>query len=60
MSGPDPQPQNRRGRWVAILTGAISVLIGVAYLLLITLLINLLARWLVRRVATGLPGGRSS
>ena len=38
MSGPDPQPQNQRGRWVAILTGAISVLIGVAYLLLITLL----------------------
>ncbi len=38
MSGPDPQPQNRRGRWVAILTGAISVLIGIAYLLLITLL----------------------
>lgn len=27
-----------RGRWVAIVTGALSVLIGVAYLLLITLL----------------------
>lgn len=27
-----------RGRWVAIVTGAISVLIGVAYLVLITLL----------------------
>lgn len=27
-----------RGRWVAIITGALSVLIGVAYLLLIALL----------------------
>jgi len=27
-----------RGRWVAIVTGALSVLIGVAYLVLITLL----------------------
>ena len=27
-----------RGRWVAIVTGAISVLIGVAYLVLISLL----------------------
>ena len=27
-----------RARWVAILTGALSVLIGVAYLVLITLL----------------------
>ena len=27
-----------RGRWVAIVTGAISVLIGVAYLLLISVL----------------------
>ena len=28
----------RRGRWVAILTGAISILIGVLYLVLITVL----------------------
>lgn len=28
----------QRGRWVAILTGALSVLIGVAYLVLITVL----------------------
>ena len=27
-----------RGRWVAVVTGALSVLIGVAYLVLITLL----------------------
>lgn len=27
-----------RGRWVAIITGALSVLIGVAYLVLITVL----------------------
>ncbi|NDF63358.1 MAG: hypothetical protein EB136_10700 [Synechococcaceae bacterium WBB_3_034] len=27
-----------RGRWVALVTGALSVLIGVAYLVLITLL----------------------
>jgi len=27
-----------RGRWVAIVTGALSVLIGVAYLVLITVL----------------------
>lgn len=29
---------SKRGRWVAILTGAISVLIGVLYLILITVL----------------------
>ncbi|NDG73819.1 MAG: hypothetical protein EBX49_00415 [Synechococcaceae bacterium WB8_1B_136] len=34
---PDPQPQSR-GRWVAIITGAISILIAVAYLALITVL----------------------
>ncbi len=34
-----PRPSNdRRGRWVAILTGALSILIGVAYLVLITVL----------------------
>ena len=33
MSGPE-----QRGRWVAILTGAISVAIAVAYLVLITVL----------------------
>jgi len=27
-----------RGRWVAVITGALSILIGVAYLVLITLL----------------------
>jgi hypothetical protein len=31
-------PSDRRGRWVAIVTGAISVVIAVAYLLLITVL----------------------
>jgi hypothetical protein len=29
---------DRRGRWVAIVTGALSILIGLAYLVLITLL----------------------
>ncbi len=29
---------DRRGRWVAILTGALSILIGLAYLVLITVL----------------------
>ena len=33
MTPPDP-----RGRWVAIITGAISVAIAVAYLVLITVL----------------------
>lgn len=32
------EPSNRRGRWVAIVTGAISILIGVVYLALILLL----------------------
>ncbi len=31
-------PADRRGRWVAILTGALSILIGVVYLILITVL----------------------
>ncbi|PSB38652.1 hypothetical protein C7B81_03585 [Aphanothece cf. minutissima CCALA 015] len=36
---PPPRPvTDRRGRWVAILTGALSILIGVAYLVLITVL----------------------
>jgi hypothetical protein len=34
---PDPQPPTR-GRWVAVITGAISILIAVAYLALITVL----------------------
>lgn len=39
----------------------LSALMAVAaMLLLIALLVNVLARWLVRRVATGLPGGRWS
>ncbi len=29
---------DRRARWIAILTGALSILIGVAYLVLITVL----------------------
>ncbi|MEY3735476.1 MAG: hypothetical protein RLZZ624_535, partial [Cyanobacteriota bacterium] len=33
-----PGRQDQRGRWLAILTGAISVLIGVLYLILITVL----------------------
>ena len=32
-----PEPQTR-GRWVAIVTGAISILIAAAYLVLITVL----------------------
>ena len=40
---PDPIPpkapsKDSRGRWVAILTGALSILIGVAYQVLITVL----------------------
>ena len=31
-------PKQQRGRWVAIITGIVSVLIGVAYLGLITVL----------------------
>jgi hypothetical protein len=31
-------PASRRSRWVAILTGAISILIGVLYLVLISVL----------------------
>ena len=36
MSGPDSQQQ--RGRWIAVLTGAVSILIGLLYLGLITVL----------------------
>lgn len=36
-SPPDPQPP-ARGRWVAIVTGAISVLVGVLYLAMIVVL----------------------
>jgi hypothetical protein len=36
---PPPQPPTqRRGRWVAIVTGAISVLVGLLYLVLIVVL----------------------
>jgi phosphate transport system permease protein len=39
----------------------LSALMAVAaLLLLITLLVNVLARWLVQHVAIGMPGGRSS
>lgn len=44
MATPDPSPsasvpaQVRRRRWVAIITGVVSVLVGVLYLLLIALL----------------------
>lgn len=36
MAGSEAQP--KRGRWIAVLTGAISILIGVLYLGLITVL----------------------
>lgn len=38
---PDPQlppPASRRGRWLAIVTGGLSILIGVLYLVLIAVL----------------------
>ena len=35
---PKPPLKDSRGKWVAILTGALSILIGVAYLVLITVL----------------------
>lgn len=38
MSDPLPQSPSPRGRWVAIITGAISILIGVLYLALIVVL----------------------
>ena len=38
MSDPFPDSPSRRGRWVAIVTGAISILIGVLYLALIVVL----------------------
>ncbi|MGB5136496.1 MAG: hypothetical protein WBN89_15130 [Prochlorococcaceae cyanobacterium] len=38
MTDLHPAPQQRRGRWVAIVTGAISVLVGVLYLLMIVVL----------------------
>ena len=37
-SGGPVKPGDRRGRWVAILTGALSILIGLVYLVLITVL----------------------
>jgi len=33
-----PQPKARRSRWVAIVTGALSILIGLLYLVLVTVL----------------------
>lgn len=38
MPAAAPGRHDQRGRWVAILTGAISVVIGVLYLILITVL----------------------
>jgi len=37
-TGAPAKPGDRRGRWVAILTGALSILIGLVYLVLITVL----------------------
>ena len=37
-SGPEPPAPRSRGRWVAIVTGAFSILIAVLYLALITVL----------------------
>lgn len=37
-NGAPAKPGDRRGRWVAILTGALSILIGLVYLVLITVL----------------------
>ena len=38
MADPPLPPQARRGRWVAIITGGLSILIGLLYLALIVLL----------------------
>jgi hypothetical protein len=38
MSHPPPEPSNRRARWVAIVTGALSILVAVLYLAFVTLL----------------------
>jgi hypothetical protein len=37
-NGAPAKPGDRRGWWVAILTGALSILIGLVYLVLITVL----------------------
>ncbi|MFN9620010.1 MAG: hypothetical protein ACK55X_09900 [Synechococcaceae cyanobacterium] len=38
MSPPPHEPSNRRARWVAIVTGALSILVAVLYLAFVTLL----------------------
>lgn len=38
MSPTPPEPPSRRSRWVAIVTGALSILVAVLYLAFVTLL----------------------
>jgi hypothetical protein len=38
MSATPPEPPSRRSRWVAIITGALSILVAVLYLAFVTLL----------------------
>lgn len=38
MSATPPDPPSRRSRWVAIITGALSILVAVLYLAFVTLL----------------------
>ena len=38
MSPTPPEPPSRRSRWVAIITGALSILVAVLYLAFVTLL----------------------
>jgi hypothetical protein len=38
MSPSPPEPSNRRARWVAIVTGALSILVAVLYLAFVALL----------------------
>jgi hypothetical protein len=38
MSPTPPDPSSRRARWVAIVTGALSILVAVLYLAFVTLL----------------------
>lgn len=38
MTLPPPDPSRQRSRWVAIITGALSILVAVLYLAFVTLL----------------------